>query len=165
MALIALVAVLVVSNIAFAVLYMTRDVNITAGVESAQGSIEVYQGDGVTVLTSFDYPNFTAGVYNEWTQDFFINNTGNTPVYVYWNMSTSSIPWYEVAGSYYHDEAATTKYSFYITNTSVQWVPNVGGWEILVDQAFYGEMNLIYWGTPKTTETFSFTVTFYARDA
>jgi len=61
LALIALVIVLVISNIAFAVLYMTRDVTITGGV-STVGSIEVYKDDGTTLLTSIDFPNFTGGV-------------------------------------------------------------------------------------------------------
>lgn len=166
LALIALVIVLVISNIAFAVLYLTRDVDITGGV-STIGSIEVYQEDGTTLLTSIAFPNFTGGVTHVYNSpDFFINNTGNQPVYVYWNISASSIVWFTAGTGYQYNEAATNKYNFYIRNgTDDVWFPNTEARILLVDQATIEEMVLYYTGDPVTAETFSFTVTFYARDA
>ena len=165
LALIALVVALAIGNITFAILYMTRDVNITGGV-SKVGSIEVYQDDGVTVLTSFDFPNFTGGVARIELFWFFINNTGNQPVYVYWNISTSSISWTNMSTGYIHEESAITKYSFTIFNgTSEYWVPDTEARIIPVGQAVHERMRLWYFGEPSTAETFSFTVTFYAKDA
>ena len=166
LALIALVVALAIGNITFAILYVTRDVTITGGI-STIGSIEVYQVDGVTLLTSFDYPNFTGGVPgNIYGPELFINNTGNQPVYVYWNISASSIAWSTVGEGYYYSEAATMKYQFNIRNgTSDFWTPNTEARIIPVDQAIIEEMILSYSGSNKTAETFSFTVTFYARDA
>ncbi len=74
LALIALVIVLVISNIAFAVLYMTRSVDFTGGV-SVVGDLEVFKDDGTTLLTSFDFTNFTGGVAKGYTLPFFINNS------------------------------------------------------------------------------------------
>lgn len=165
LALIALVIVLVISNVAFAVLYMTRDVTITGGV-SVVGSIEVYEDDGVTVLTSFDFDNFTGGVAQMPTLDFFINNTGNQPLYVYWNISTSSIAWSKVTEVYRHSEAATHKYTFAIYNATFDfWTPDTEARILEVDQSIQETFELTYTGDPVTAGTFSLTVTFYAKDA
>ena len=106
---VALVFLLATSSVVFAALYMTKDVEITGGV-SVVGAIEVYDDDGTTVLTSFTFPNFTGGVSDMYTKQIFINNTGNQPVYVYWNISTSSISWGKFSSQYYHEEAVTYKY-------------------------------------------------------
>ena len=166
LALIALVVALAIGNITFAILYMTRDVNITGGI-STIGSIEVYQDDGVTVLTSFDYDNFTGGVAQSlYGPDFFINNTGNQPLYVYWNISASSIAWENTSTGYHYLEAAVMKYQFHIRNgTADFWTPNTEARIIPVDQAISEEMILSYSGSNKTAEAISFTVTFYAKDA
>jgi len=165
LALIALVIVLVISNIAFAVLYMTRDVTITGGV-SVVGSIEVYEDDGVTVLTSFDFDNFTGGVAQVRMLDFFINNTGNQPLYVYWNISASSIAWSKVTEAYRHFEEATHKYSCAIYNATFDfWTPDIEARMIQVDQSIQETFELQYIGDPVTAGTFSLTMTFYARDA
>ena len=166
LALIALVVTLAIGNITFAILYVTRDVTITGGI-STIGSIEVYQEDGTTLLTNIDFDNFTGGNPDTYiTPDFFINNTGNQPVSVYWNISTSSIAWSTISDGYYYSEAATLKYQFYIRNgTADFWAPNTEARIIPVDQAITEEMLLSYSGSNKTAETISFTVTFYARDA
>jgi hypothetical protein len=59
-AVIALVIILAATNVALALLYMTKNVNLTGGV-SAVGAIEIYQEDGVTPLTSHDFPLFIGG--------------------------------------------------------------------------------------------------------
>jgi hypothetical protein len=169
LALIALVVVLAISNIAFAVLYETRNVDFTGGV-SVIGDIEVFRDDGTTVLTSFDFPNFTGGVAYTHQLDFFINNTGNQPLYVYWNISTStstsSVAWSIQIDHYRGYEAAAHKYSFSIYNgTSDFWTPDTEARMIPVGQRIQERFELMYIGDPATAETFSLTVTFYARDA
>ena len=165
LALIALVVALAIGNLVLAILYVTRDVDITGGV-STIGSIEVYQNDGVTVLTSFDFDNFTGGVSQTRLMPFFINNTGNQPLYVYWNISTSSIAWSQVVDTYHHTEEATHKYTFGIYNGTVDhWTPETEARILEVGQDISETFQLYYTGNPVTAETFSFTVTFYAKDA
>lgn len=165
LALIALAIVLVISNIAFAVLYMTRDVTITGGV-SVIGSIMVYQDDGTTPLANIDFDNFTGGTAEFHTYDFFINNTGNQPVYVYWNISASSISW-EIFGQVYkHIEDLEYKYEFLIQNaTSHFWLPDTQGVQLDVDEGATFHFILFYTGNVKTAEVFDLTATFYAQDA
>ena len=88
LAIIALMLMLITSSVAFAVLYMTKSVTITGGV-SVVGAIEVYDEDGVTPLTDYDFSLFTGGTPESLQKYFFINNMGNQPVYVYWNISST----------------------------------------------------------------------------
>lgn len=159
-ALVSLIAI----NITLAVLYVTRDVNITGGV-SVIGDMQVYEDDGVTVLTSIDFANFTGGTLETHEQVFFINNTGNQPLYVYWNISTSSIAWSAIGNQYKYYEDALIKYDFIIQNGTDFWTPNTEARMIPVGQSIQEIMWLIYSGNPVTAETFSLTITFYARDA
>ena len=164
LALIGLVIVLVITNITFAVLYMTRDVTITGGV-STVGSIEVYEDDGTTLLTNIDFENFTGGVAHTNEQIFFVNNTGNQPVYAYWNISSSSIIWEVGAVGYVHKPGGLDKYTFTISNATYHaWLPNTQGVLIDVDEGAWFTFHLGYTGDVKTAETFSLTVTFYAQD-
>jgi len=164
-ALIALAAILVVSNIAFAVLYMTKHVEITGGVET-YGAIEVYDDDGVTPLTSIDFPNFTGGIEGWQSKWFFINNTGTSPVYVYWNISASSIAWTYYSNGYKHVEDTTNKYYLMIRNaTSDYWTCESEARMLDVGQGIHEEIILMYNGDPVTAELFSVTVAFTAKDA
>lgn len=160
-----MVIVLVISNITFAVLYVTRNVDITGGV-SVVGDIQVYEADGVTVLESFTFDNFTGRVDDEYTYPFIINNTGNQPLYVYWNITTSSLNWTKLGVGYSHLHNVTTIYSFSIYNASVDyWMPETGARILEVDEAISETFSLLYTGEYTPAETFSLTVTFYARDA
>lgn len=146
---------------------MTRDVTITGGV-SVVGSIEVYEDDGVTVLTSIDFPNFTGGTPTDYERIFFINNTGNQPVYVCWNISDSSIPWDLdiMSWGYTHTPIDVDKYHFHITDdTYTVWSVNSAYKYIPVDQGRWFTLHLDYTGDVNIAETFSFTVSFYAEDA
>lgn len=169
-AIIALVIILVASNVAFAVLYMTKNVNITGGV-SVVGSIELYEDDGVTPFTSYDFPLFIGGQSESFDIYFFINNTGNQPVYIYWNISSSSIVWFaESQGyGYIHNENGDAKYGFGLWNaTGDDWSPN--GY-VTPDALYIGvgegqriRMHLGYTGAPNTPETFTLVASFYAQD-
>jgi hypothetical protein len=165
LAIIALVAILAVSNIVFAYLYMTKDVNFSGGI-SVLGEMEVYHSDGETVLTGFGFNNFTGLVTEELTLPFFINNTGNMPLYVYWNISTSSLAWTKAGVGYSHLHDVTTIYSFSIYNASVDyWIPETEARILGVDEDISETFSLLYTGESTPAETFSLTVTFYARDA
>ncbi len=159
---------LILINITLAVLYVTKDVNITAGV-SVTGDIEVYEDDGVTVLTSIDFTNFTGGVAEVQEHVFLINNTGNQPVYVYWNISASSLPIDWDLGSIvyyrYYEDYTDLKYTFNINNVTDPWAPESEAREIPVGESIQEKFALWYSGNPVTAETFNITVTFYARDA
>jgi hypothetical protein len=164
------ILVLGVSNVVFAFLYMSRNVDITGGVD-ATGSIEVYDTDGVTIMTSYDFPNFTGGVA-EWSYKYFyINNTGNQPVYVYWNISSSSLTWTPIVTGYQHFVDAVSKYEFFLMNASLAeyFAPNdyttPGSIFIDVGEQAYLVISHYYTGTPNTAEKYTLTITFYAEDA
>lgn len=171
MAFFALVPVLIVSNIVFAVLYMTRSASITGGVASV-GSIELYEVDG-TEFTSFDFPLFDPFVTQQEGHVFFLNNTGNIPVYVNWNISDSSIDWETTSGgTFYHHigETGSAKYSIALDDGADWWHPNDGA----TPESLYltvGEgLELVlflqhYIGGGSAPETFTVELTFYAEDA
>jgi hypothetical protein len=170
---IALVVVLAIANITLAVLYMTRDVNITGGV-SVVGSIEVYDEDGVTILTNYEFPNFTGGEPATSVKNFFINNTGNQPVYIYWNITSSSVNWTANVNGYVGFESAVHKYNFFIaTSWSPDpfdyWVPNDYSTPeaLFLDVGEGKELQIRhqYTGEPNTAELYSLTMRFYAEDA
>ena len=168
--LIGVVFVLGLSNVGFALMYMSRDVGITGGV-STVGSIEVYESDGVTVLTSYDFSNFTGGVEETSYKEFFINNTGNRPIDVSWNVS-SPLTW-QLGGQHYeYIENFNLKYILWIeanwTTTTDIWAPLNTGYpplHIPVGEGQHLRFDLYYSGIPNTAEQFSLTVTFYAEDA
>ncbi|UCE38705.1 MAG: hypothetical protein JSW00_05615, partial [Thermoplasmata archaeon] len=123
---ISVVIALVVSNTVFALLWMTRDVDITGGV-SVVGAIEVYDEDGTTLLTDITFENYTGGVESVRSQYFFINNTGNQPVYVYWNISSSSVSWTPVEYGYLEqfDNAYVFQiYTSWSPDPTEYWSPN-----------------------------------------
>ncbi len=179
MAFFALVPVLIVSNIVFAVLYMTKNVSITGGIATV-GKIALYEEDGITEWTSWDMPLFTPGEWGEWDFYFMINNTGNTPVYLYWNMSYSDISWlaeFDAGDGWYsHKLTGTTKYMIRMAiddNMTDLWNPNdcPGPESLYLDVAssINFRLNFVYRGTvfPVTDppETFAVTISFYAEDA
>ena len=173
LAIIALVVVLVTINIALAVLYMTKDVTITGGV-SVVGSIEVYDDDGTTVLTSYEFVNFTGGQPATAFKNFFINNTGNQPVYVYWNISDSSIIWLANDLGYAYYEDITLKYNYNIATSWLPdpydyWSPNNSSTPeaLYLDVGEGKELRIVhqYTGDPNTAESYSLVMSFYAEDA
>ena len=164
----ALVVVLAATNIALAVLYMSKNVNISGGV-SAVGAIQVYDMDGITPLTGYDFPLFSMGTQESLSRYFFINNTGNQPVYVSWNISSSSIEWSIVNNEYCHFEDSTMKYKF-LTEQRLPsalyqwWAPNTSLY-LGVGEGKQVQNHLWYSGEPMTAEIFTLMLTFYAQDA
>ena len=165
------ILLLAISNIAVALYFMSRDVDITGGVDT-YGAIEVYDSDGVTEMTAYDFPNFTGGDSETQFKTFFINNTGNQPVYVYWNISDSSLEWTTTEFGYIHVVGLETKYEF---NIQTSWPSSIEYWspneyttpEALVIPVDGGvELRIFhqYYGSPKTAETYSLTMSFYAFD-
>jgi fermentation-respiration switch protein FrsA (DUF1100 family) len=170
LAIIGLVIILAATNVAFAVLYMTKNVNISGGVATV-GAIEVYGADGVTPLLSYGFPLFTGGTYQVFTTDFFINNTGNVAVYVDWNISSSSITWTAWASGYGHMEDSVYKYDFSIYNPDLgdHWAPNDYTYPeylwLSPGQGQRLQIYFTYYGSPNTPETFTLVMSFYAWDA
>lgn len=165
----ALVILFATSSVVFAVLYMTKSVTITGGV-SVVGAIEVYDEDGETALTGFNFDNFTGGTSETKFKVFFINNTGNQPVHVYWNMSSSSITWEktpDLVFSYYlHRESSLGKYHFGIYNATNDYLyPDTESYYLDVDEGAQFRFRLHYTGLVNTAETFDLTTSFYAEDA
>jgi hypothetical protein len=166
-----LLIVLTSTSVTLAILYMTKSVDITGGV-SVEGAIEVYHEDGVTPMTSIDFPLFTGGTSATYFEYFFMNNTGNQPVYVYWNISSTNLPGTLSAMStgYNYQEDVTTKYRFKIWRTiGGEWAPNdyitPGVTYLAVDEGMQMMFNNTYLGEPNTAETFVMTISFYAEDA
>jgi hypothetical protein len=170
---IAVVAILAIANVALAVLYMTRNVDISGGV-SVIGDIEVYEDDGTTTLTSFDFPNFTGAIGEVKYLYFFVNNTGNVPVYVYWNISASSlVGWTPTASGYQYNESSVQKYAYYMQSS---WSPSIDYWApndhsspeslyLGVGEGNYCRVHHAYTGSPITDEVYTLTMSFYAEDA
>ena len=170
-AFVALVAILAATNIGLAVLYMTKNVSISGGVQTV-GSIEVYDEDGVTPLTSYDFPLWAPGEAGVLTKTFFINNTGSVDVYVVWNISSSSIVWTgDSAGQgYEHIEGTDVKFTFRMykgQQYDAIWrpdadftTPNYRSVEVGIGRIV--TMELAYSGIPATAETFTLVISFYA---
>lgn len=166
------IVVLAVGNVALAALWLSRDVDITGGVDTV-GTIEVYDEDALTLLTSYDFPNFTGGVGETSYKEFFIVNTGNQPVYVHWNISSSSLTWNPTSIGY--QEASISKYVFSIQNaSSLDYLapndystPTVANALLYIDvgESAYMRIEHEYMGYPSTAEQYSLTMTFYAEDA
>lgn len=165
-----IIIVLILSSTIFAALYFTKNVDAGNGV-SVDGAIEVYDSDGVSPLTSNDFPLFTGGTAETFLKDFFINNTGNQPISVYWNAPTSSIFW-EIRTTPYPDvydcyEDNIWKYSFGIRQDFVAsadyWYPDGEGVFLGVGEGIKLRFELYYTGEPNTAETFTMAISFYAR--
>jgi len=173
LAIVALVVILVITNVSLAVLYMTKNVDISGGVQTV-GAIEVYDEDGVTPLTSVDFPLWNPGEAGILTKTFFVNNTGSVDVYVYWNISSSSIVWTgDVFGEYYeHIEGTDVKYAFRmykgypgpnIWRPDADFsTPNYRSVEVGIGRVC--SMELEYSGIPATAETFTFVISLYVID-
>lgn len=161
-----------ISNVTLALLYISRDVDITGGVDVV-GSIEVFDEDGVTVLTNYTFDNFTGGEAAGSMKYFYINNTGNQPVYITWNISSSSLSWDPVLTGYSHSVSVVQKYSFMVqTDLGSGWInlaPNDYASPTVVFMPAGNReqfrFNLQYTGDVNTAEIFTLTVTFYAQDS
>jgi hypothetical protein len=153
---------------------MSKDATFTGGVQVI-GEIELYTWPGgVIPFTGTDFANFTGGQVGGHLEYFFINNTGEQPVYVYWNISSSNLAWDATSKGYNHTETAVVKYSLnlatsYVPDPIDHWSPN----EYTTPEALYlnvGEgkkvtLVLLYTGEPNTAETFTVVTTFYAENA
>jgi hypothetical protein len=163
-----LIIVSVIGNIAFATLLLAEQAG-AANVMSVVGTIEVYDSDGETPMTSYDFPLFTGGSAETFVKDFFVNNTGNQPVYVYWNISESSIVWEAHTphlDMYDHLEDDTWKYSFGIrqdfSTPTDYWSPDVEAIFLSVGDGIKLRCELYYTGEPNTAETFTMTLSLRA---
>ena len=156
-------------NVSLALYFMTVQVDISGGVVATVGTIAVYQSDGVTPLVNHDFPLFTGGYPYQWPVIFFINNTGEIPVHVYWNMSASSIDWTWETLEYMHREETTPKYTFQIqqdwSGMPEYWEADTEAIILAVDEGVELRMRLLYTGDPNTSETFTLTESFYAYDS
>jgi hypothetical protein len=171
---IGVILVLVYLNITIASLYMTKSLTITGGV-SVVGAIQIYDSDGVTPLTSIAFNNFTGGNGTQFFKYYYVNNTGNQPVYVRWNISSSTITWLNMTTYYAHNESGVPKYLFYnyppsgYFGTGYPWSPRESNSTAAISLAVGSGVQcffmLFYSGFPDTPETFSLTVTFYAESS
>lgn len=164
-----LILVLLVSNLVLAALFLLKPVSAHNGISTA-GEIAVYDSDGTTPLTGYDFPLFSGGLTDTFTKRFFIRNVGSDPVSVYWNITGSSISWELRAAPclnvYDHYEEGFLKFSFGVTQGSTvpadYWHPS---WEAILlgaDEEVELGFELHYTGEPNTAEIFAMTVSFYA---
>ena len=165
---IALLILLTSTSVTFAVLYVTRNVYITGGV-SVVGEIEVYEDDGTTLLESYDFPLFTGGVYEQQSLYFYINNTGNQPVNVYWNISDSSKSW---TADEYGYISSPSGFGFdimtsWLPDPNEYWTPNEyttpEALYLDVDGSAYLRLRHTYIGSPNIADTYTLTMSFYAE--
>lgn len=176
-AIVALILTLSSTTVAFAVLYMNKDVTVSGGV-AASGTIAIYKEDGITEMTSIPIPLFQ-GTSHTNTTFFWVKNIGNMPVAVYWNISNADPNnWaIDVPGgsqAYTFTETAQTKYRLTIDNilnpdstpgTGV-WNPDPTGNQVVnlnAGQTAKFAMDLLHYQAVNTAGTFSFVLSFYAR--
>jgi hypothetical protein len=155
---------LVIGNIVLVTLLLAEPAG-AANVVSVIGAIEVYDSDGETPMTDYAFPLFTGGSAETFTKDFFVNNTGNQPVYVYWNISESSIVWEAHTphlNMYDHFEDNTWKHSFGIRQDfsppTDYWRPDGEAIFLSVGEGIKLRCELYYTGEPNTAETFAMTL-------
>jgi hypothetical protein len=164
-----LIGILVVINIIFTPLFFIKHVNSYNGI-TVIGEIEVYDSDGISPLTSYDFPLFSGGTSDTFHKHFFIKNTGNQPVSVYWNISESSINWNlkKSLNLYKYYENGVCKYSFGIPQESLlttdYWQPNTEALFLGVDDGKNLHFELFYTGETISSETFRLTISFYAKE-
>ena len=173
----ALILTLSSTTIAFAVLYMNKDVTVSGGV-AASGTIAIYKEDGTTEMTTIPIPLFQ-GATNTNTTFFWIKNIGNMPVAVYWNISNAAPnSWtIDIPGggqAYLFTETTQTKYRLTIDNilnpdgsggTGV-WNPDPTGNQAVnlnAGQTAKFALELLHYQDVNTPGTFSFVLSFYAR--
>ena len=166
--------VLITTNIAFAVLYMTKPVTITGGVKSV-GAIEIYNQAGTEIINTFAFEQFDPGVSDTNNMFFNIKNTGNVPVYVYWEITSPTATWTATGNQYRCDEQGVPKYYMFINkqyDPYGTWAPNpssvpVADKRILINsgQSASLAMQLDYTGNVNTPEALSVTVSFTAQSS
>ena len=163
---------LLVSSTVFSTLHFTKYVDTGNGV-SVEGTIEVYDSDGVSPLTSYDFPLFTGGTAETFLKNFFISNTGNQPVSVYWNVAASSVFW-QVKATPFPDmydcyEDNVWKYRFGIRQDFVAsadyWHPDGEAVFLEVGAKIRLQFEVYYTGEPNTAETFTMAISFCARQS
>lgn len=167
-----LAIVLVISNLVFAVVHFSKHDSAYGELE-VEGEIEVYDSDGVTPITGYDFPLFLGGAEETFHKSFFINNTGTKLVEVYWNLTASSILW-QLTGSlhpnmYDHYENSIWKYSLGIVK-DVQmppqyWDPNREAIPLAVGEGVKLQLELYYTGRPIRAETFTVTLSLDAESS
>ena len=143
------------------------------------GSVGLWDGRmvGGRNFINIDFPLFTANPPHSHAQWFFINNTGNLPVVVYWDIS-NCIPnsWSKgVDGNaYIFSENGDSKYRFLINKQVVPdgstgiWRPDLSsihGLSIGVGQGAKLSIDLLHYVEVDTPGAFSFVLSFYAYDA
>ncbi len=175
-AIIALILALVATNVTVAALFMNRDVTISGGVRT-EGAIQVYDETGEAVMTTYDFPEFTSTSGTTYSKQFFVNNTGNVPVFVYWDIF-NPIPasWSVAEGEDYYifQENSNMKFRFTINKVDVPvggtgyWQPTYStghGVSLGVGQGGKFSIDLYYNTTVNTAGDFSFVLSFSAHDA
>jgi hypothetical protein len=154
---------------------MNRDVMITGGVKSV-GTIEIYENDETTIMNGFGFPEFE-GTYQSDNHFFWIKNTGNQQVEVYWKISTANPNNWEISldtGNYVYKENSQNKYNFVISNqigtdgnpATGLWNPDPNGNIVVLlgaGQKAKFAMTLSHNIAINTPGSFSFVLSFYAQ--
>jgi len=152
----------------YALLYLQTNVDFSSGV-STIGSIGIYEDAGCTTsLVSYDFSLFSSAP-TEVFKDAYIRNECNTPCTVYWNMSASSLTW-TLSGlgeGYKHEKATVVVYRHQIIeDDTTKWYPDETDPEGILlqpDEVVHVSIKL-QCDDISTSETFTWTDTFYAKD-
>jgi len=166
-------------NIAVAAWNVTRQLNITGGVQTF-GDIAVYNEADTQAITNFDFNLFTGGASNTQNFLFRIRNTGKVEALVTWEISASSNTWtVDTAPSstkdYYRNIVGSDiKYTLKMNKQSPLsgiWAPKTatepsGSKQIVIDpdQSVLLALEIWYNGAVNIPETFSLTASFYAEN-
>ncbi len=166
---------LTVINIAVATVYMNKDVMVTGGVATS-GTIEVYEEDGTTIMNSIAMPQFQ-GTTQTINHFFWVKNTGNVPVAVYWNISSGNPNSWSIDTDtqiYLYRENSQTKFNLAISKQtdpsgitwSGSWDPDPTGNQVVslgTGQTAEFALTVAHITAVNTPGTFSFVLSFYAK--
>jgi hypothetical protein len=167
-----LILSLMICSAILASIYFTKQVQATNKVVTI-GEIKLYNEDGCTEVTSYNFPLFRGGTFDTYSKWFFIRNTGKQPLQIRWSITESSIPWKtkikNYPNGYEHYEGNVCKYSLRIHKDSKN-KPDFLAPEkesIILNSGKEARLcfELSYTGKPNTAEKFTLTVSFTATKA
>jgi len=97
---------LLVTTVGIAVIFMTRDITMTASVKT-MGTVGVYSDSGCTIeVNSYAWLEFdpSTGQHNK-TLNLWLKNLGNVPINVSWIMTDANLVWTNVISQYFVSNA------------------------------------------------------------
>ena len=154
---------------------MTKNVTVTGGVATS-GTIETYEEDQTTTMTAIAMPDFPATSDQSINHFFWIKNTGNVQVKVYWYISSGNPSWSLDTGTqtYISQENSQTKFRLAISNQqnpdgsqgTGYWNPDPSGNQVVTldtGQSAKFALTMTHFAAVNTPGQFNFVLSFDAK--